>query len=109
MTWLSLQALGPDGFISDAELGIQIQPPNSPAPMTGGLPATGVGPTQCPEAGNNDHDGDDISSSEHSTDDTHNDGYDGEVSSDRSLAVVCLPGQEELLGSGATGPVFAGR
>lgn len=27
----------------------------------------------------------------------------------QSLAVVCLPGKEDVLGTGATGPVFVGR
>ena len=93
MTWLSIQALGPDGLLNTSEL-----PPTPPSPPTSGLPTTEADHTQRP-----DEDG--VSSDEDGTS-----SYDqSELLWEPSLAVVCLPGQEDVLGIGVTGPVFVGR
>jgi hypothetical protein len=107
--WLSLKALGPDGGLDPAELIIREPPSPVGSAGAGDQPSSGDG------------------SDEESTDRSNNEGPapNSTTKSDscgpgkkrkgrkapkpQSVAVVCLPGEEELLGRGICGPVYAGR
>lgn len=101
--WLSTKALGPDGRLDPAEL---ITPKPSPSGSTG----SGEEKSNDSSANKADNEGPPLNSFSEDDSDGPSKMDNGRKSpKQQSVAVVCLPGEEELLGTGCGGPVYAGR
>ena len=107
--WLSLQAFGAGGSLSTAEAE-PVPPPSATGGGGGGEPSrTGssadIGNNSSSNCSGSESSGENRSPTSLASQRVS----DGGLAAARSVAVVCLSGEEEVLGLGITGPVFAGR